>query len=66
MKSAMGHPTRRRFLKVLLAAKVALIAVKQERRLEWNPKVERFVNDEAANTMLQSRTFRGGWRLKEV
>ncbi len=45
---------------------IALIAVKQARRLEWDPQTERFVDDDQANAMLRSRTFRGDWRLKEA
>jgi predicted dehydrogenase len=45
---------------------LALIAVKQGRKLQWDPKAERFDNDDAANRMLQPRTFRGEWRLPEV
>ena len=45
---------------------LALLAVKQGRKLQWDPKAERFTNDEAANAMLQPRTFRGEWKLPEV
>jgi predicted dehydrogenase len=45
---------------------LALIAVKQGRRLEWDPKAEQFVNDAAANAMLEARPFRGAWKLPEV
>jgi predicted dehydrogenase len=45
---------------------LALIAVKRARQVEWDPKAERFVHDEAANAMLHARTFRGDWRLKEM
>ena len=45
---------------------LALIAVKRARKVEWDPKAERFVNDDAANAMLQSRAFRGDWRLKKT
>ncbi len=45
---------------------IALIAVKRGRRLEWDPRAERFADDEEANAMLRSRAFRGDWRLKEV
>ena len=43
-----------------------LIAVKAGRKLQWDRKAERFVNDDAANAMLQPRTFRGDWKLPEV
>ena len=41
----------------------ALIEVKQDRKLQWDPEAEHFVNDEAANKMLQPRAFRGDWKL---
>ncbi len=43
---------------------LALISVKLGRRLEWDPKAERFVKDEAANAMLNQRKFRGDWKMK--
>ena len=45
---------------------LALIAVKQGRRLEWDPKTERFPNDASANALLQPRAFRGDWKLAEA
>ena len=45
---------------------IALIAVKRAHRLEWDPKAEQFVNEDAANAMLQPRASRGDWRLQEV
>ncbi|MBI5397570.1 MAG: Gfo/Idh/MocA family oxidoreductase [Verrucomicrobia bacterium] len=45
---------------------LALIAVKQGRKLKWDPQTERFANDDAANAMLQPRPFRGEWKLPEV
>jgi predicted dehydrogenase len=45
---------------------LALIAVKQGRRLEWDPKTERFANDASANALLQPRAFRGDWKLVEA
>jgi predicted dehydrogenase len=42
---------------------LALIAVKQGRKLHWDPQAERFLNDDAADRMLQPRDFRGPWRL---
>ncbi|UCD52095.1 MAG: Gfo/Idh/MocA family oxidoreductase [Phycisphaerales bacterium] len=45
---------------------LALIAVKQGRKLTWDPKAERFANDDAANAMLQPRPFRGNWTLKDA
>jgi len=40
----------------------ANLALRLGRRLQWNPKTERFVGDEAANNML-SRTMRAPWRV---
>ena len=45
---------------------LGLIAVKQGRKLRWDPQAERFVNDDAANASLQPRPFRGEWKLPEV
>ena len=45
---------------------IALIAVKLGRKLQWNPKVEQFVNDDEANRLLQPRAFRGDWKLPTV
>lgn len=45
---------------------LALIAVKQGRKLAWDPQAERFGSDEAANAQLQPREFRDGWKLPEV
>jgi len=45
---------------------LALIAVKQGRKLVWDPHAERFPNDDAANAMLRPRTFRGEWKLPEA
>jgi predicted dehydrogenase len=45
---------------------LALIAVKQGRKLQWDPQSERFPEDAAANGMLKSRAFRGDWKLPEV
>ena len=45
---------------------LALIAVKQGRKLRWDPKVERFIDDAAANAMLQPRPFRGPWKLPTI
>jgi predicted dehydrogenase len=44
---------------------IALIAVKQGRKLQWDPGAERFTNDDAANASLQPRPFRGEWKLAE-
>lgn len=45
---------------------LALIAVKLGRKLQWDPKAECFVNDDAANAILKHRPFRGEWKLPEV
>jgi predicted dehydrogenase len=45
---------------------LALIAVKSGRKLRWDPQAERFTDDDAANAMLEPRTFRGEWKLPEV
>lgn len=45
---------------------IALIAIKEGRKLQWNPEAERFVNDEAANARLQPRPFRGEWKLAQM
>jgi len=45
---------------------LALIAVKQGRKLRWDPQAERFIDDAAANAMLQPRPFRADWRLPEA
>jgi predicted dehydrogenase len=42
---------------------LALIAVKQGRRVQWDPNAEAFVNDPGANALLQPRAFRGNWKL---
>jgi predicted dehydrogenase len=44
---------------------LALIAVRQRRKLTWDPKAEQFVGDATASAMLQPRTFRGQWRLPQ-
>ena len=45
---------------------LALIAIQQGRKLQWDPKAEGFVNDGAAEAMLQPRQFRGNWELPTV
>jgi hypothetical protein len=45
---------------------LALIAVKQGRKLQWDPQAERFIGDDASHAMLQPRTFRGEWKLPGV
>lgn len=44
---------------------LALIAVKQGRKLRWDPQAEQFVQDDGANAMLQPRAFRGDWNLPD-
>ena len=43
---------------------IALISVKLGRRLQWDPKAERFVNDDEANAMLNQRKCRGNWKMR--
>ena len=45
---------------------LALIAVKQGRKLQWDPVAEQFINDPAANALLEPRPFRGEWKLPEA
>jgi predicted dehydrogenase len=45
---------------------IALIAVRQGRKLQWDPQAEQFVNDAAANKMLQPRPMREPWKLAPV
>lgn len=42
---------------------IALIAVQEGRKLRWDPKAERFIDDDAANKRLGARRFRGTWKL---
>ena len=44
----------------------ALIAVKEGRKLRWDPQAEQFIDDASANAMLHHRPFRGRWKLPEV
>ncbi|MHB8970221.1 MAG: Gfo/Idh/MocA family protein [Pirellulaceae bacterium] len=45
---------------------LALISVKAGRKLTWDSQAERFVQDDAANAMLQPRPCRGDWKLPSV
>jgi predicted dehydrogenase len=45
---------------------MALIAVKQGRKLKWDSKKEHFKNDAGANALLEPREIRGNWRLPKV
>jgi predicted dehydrogenase len=45
---------------------LALIAVKQGRRLEWDARAEQFANDSSGNALLRARAFRGDWKLAEI
>lgn len=49
-----------------ILCQIALIAVKQKRKLTWDAKKEEFVGDDAANAMLKQRAFRGEWKLPAV
>jgi predicted dehydrogenase len=49
-----------------LLCQLALIAVKQGRKLQWDPKAEQFPAEDAANSMLRQRPFRGDWKLAAV
>lgn len=44
---------------------LALIAVKQGRKLRWDPQAEQFLQDDGANAMLLPRAFRNDWELPE-
>ena len=45
---------------------LALIAVKLRRKLQWDARLERFINDDAAGKMLQPRPFRRDWTLPAI
>ena len=45
---------------------LAAMALKAKRKLAWDPTVERFTNDDAANALLAQRPFRGEWKLPEI
>jgi len=45
---------------------LALIAVKQKRKLLWDQVCECFSTDQSANALLRARPFRGDWKLPEV
>lgn len=45
---------------------LALAAVTLGRELHWDPKAERFINDEAADAMMKARPFRGDWKLPTI
>lgn len=45
---------------------LGLIAVKQGRVLKWDPVREQFIDDDAANKLLQPRPNRGDWKLPAV
>ena len=49
-----------------LLCQLALIAVKQGRKLRWDQQAEHFPADDAANAMLRQRPFRGDWKLPEA
>ena len=45
---------------------LALIAVQEGRKLNWDAKAENFSGDDAANARLRARPFRGDWKLPVV
>lgn len=45
---------------------LALIAVRQGRRIRWNPAAEQIPGDDGAAGWLRPRVFRGDWVLPEV
>ena len=46
-----------------ILCQIALIAVQEGRKLQWDHQKERFINDDAANQRLKQRPFRGDWKL---
>ncbi len=45
---------------------LAAIAVRQNRKLIWDPVAEKFTGDDDANALLKARAFRGDWKLPEI
>jgi hypothetical protein len=45
---------------------LASMVLKAGRKLTWDPAVENFGSDQAANALLAHRTMRGDWRLPEL
>jgi hypothetical protein len=45
-----------------IICQISDIAIRLEQKLKWDPKTERFINNEAANRRL-SRTMRTPWTL---
>lgn len=45
---------------------LALIATKRGHALHWDPRAERFTNDDSANALLRARPFRGEWKLPVI
>ncbi len=45
---------------------LALISIKQGRKLKWDPQAETFPDDEGARAMLAPRPFRGDWKLPDA
>lgn len=45
---------------------LAAITLKSRRKLSWDPAAETFGNDDAANALMNARTFRGDWKLPEI
>ena len=42
------------------------MTLKAGRRLAWDPQTESFGSDDAANSLLDHRPFRGEWKLPVV
>ncbi len=49
-----------------MLSQLASIALKEGRKLAWDPVAESFGSDEAANALLNQLPFRGEWKLPEV
>ena len=45
---------------------LALMAVQEGRKLNWDPQAEQFTGNDAANARLRARPFRGDWKLPVV
>jgi hypothetical protein len=38
------------------------ISMKLDRKINWDPNIEKFINDKAANRLLR-REYRGPWKI---